>query len=494
MKHLLPLMAFIMTSSFAADFTLSEKSLLELAKKSNPTLDEIAATFLASKTQAMELEDKFGYEAYAGYNHIDTNERSPISFQPIFTTVNQYQVGVKKYTKYGVVLDANASVDRRSGASDQGLDLSDIYTTVYSVGFQVDLWKDLWGKITRSQFNNTQLLKKKDELQEKISSNAFRTNVRRIYWTLVANAEKLRIYNNLHSMAKRQLADAKKRKANSISDSAEVARFESLVHQRRGQILLQEYERENLYKNLREMFPALNAKNLVLKKYDIEKTVNEVLMCSTQIGQAKSIPYQHTLYDEVVNYLKEIQNNQFKLDDSYDDVDLKLDLRLSQIGVSSGEVSSNNFRGDFADSIRDIEENDRRSIQAGIMLSIPFGEALNDTKVVKEKVTEAKFSSNIEKLQTQVKSTHSQVQESVRLLAKLIQSQKANSKALAIRVKEMKKKYSQARIPEYALIQDQDSLLTSDINVVNTQLQVVNTLLDYMSVFNTFPCSFNRSL
>ena len=416
------------------------------------------------------------------------------NFEPTVLATNDVEVGVKKYTKYGIVIDANASVDQRSGASESGSDFKDIHTTIYSVGFQVDLWKDLWGKITKSQFNNVQLLRKKDELQEKISTNAFRTNIRRVYWTLVANAQKLKIYNNLYAMAQRQLKDTRKRKANSVSDSAEVARFESLVHQRKGQILLQEYERENLYKSLREMFPSLNSKNLVLKKYDIEKTVNEVLMCSMQIGQAKAIPYEHTLYDEVVQYLREIQSNQFKVDDSYDDVDLKFNLKLAQVGVSSDSIGNNDFRGDYAESIRDIQDNDRRAIEAGLMLTIPFGESRGDTKEVKEKITEAQFTSNIEKLQTQVKSTHTQVQESVRLLAKLIQSQKANSKALSIRVKEMKKKYSQARIPEYALIQDQDSLLQSDINVVNTQLQVVNTLLDYMSVFNTYPCSFNRTL
>lgn len=494
MKLIWPLLALISTSAWSQTFNLSEKSLLALAKDKNPTLDEIEATFLTTKSQAMELEDKFGYDFYAGYNKTETKERAIISFQPVFRNVNQYQVGVKKYTKYGVVLDANASVDQRSGASDSGSDYRDIHTTIYQLGFQVDLWKDLWGKTTLKQFENLQNLKRKDELQSQISTSAFKNNIRRIYWNLVANAEKLRIYNNLYNMAQKQLADAKKRKANSISDSAEVARFESLVHQRKGQILLEEYQKENLIKSLREMFPQLNGKKIELAKYNIDQTVNEVLLCSAQIGQAKEIPYQHTLYDEVVDYLKGIENNQNDIDKTYDDVDLKFELKLAQVGVSSNTDNSTDFYGDYNDSIQDLQDNDRSSMQAGLMLTIPFGESKADTTAVKEKITESQFRSHIQKLDTQVKSTHTQVQETVKLLGKLIESQKANSKALAIRVKEMRRKYNQARIPEYALIQDQDSLLQSDINVVNTQLQVVNTLLDYMSVFNSYPCSFNRTL
>jgi len=494
MKYIWPLLAIITTTVHAQTFTLSEKSLIELSKKQNPTLDEIQATFLNSKAAAMELEDKFGYDLYAGYNKIETKEKATIPFQPIFKNVNQYKVGVKKYSKYGLVLDANAAVDQRSGASASGSDYKNIHTTIYEVGLQMDLWKDLWGKITRKQFDNIQHLKKKDELQAQISTNVFQNNIRRIYWSLVANAEKIRIYKNLYATSERQLKDAKRRKANSVSDTAEVARFESLVHQRKGQVLLQEYERENLFKTLREMFPELNSKNLLLSKYNIDKTVYEVLTCSMKIGQAKEIPFEYTLYDDVIDYLREIQTNQNKVDQSYDDIDLKLDLKLAQIGVSSNTNDSTNYYGDYNDSINDLRNNDRSSVKAGLLLTIPFGESRKDTTAVKEKITESQFKANIDKLSAQTKATHTQVQESVKLLSQLIQAQKENSKSLAVRVKEMKKKYNQARIPEYALIQDEDSLLQSDINVVNTQLQVVNTILDYFSVFNTYPCSFNRTI
>lgn len=481
--------------SFAAnssDFEITEKALTQMANKSNPALSDIEATFLASKVQNMELGDKFGFEAYAGFSHADTKEKAQIAFQPVFSNVNQYSVGVKRYTKYGIVLDLNRSVDSRSGSSSSGADYKDLHTTTNSFSIQMDLWRDFLGSVTKMSFDNTADMVKKDRLQSEISKSVLKVNIRRLYWSLVANAQKTKITKDLYIAAKKQAANANKRKQNSISDTAEVARFESLVHQRKGQLLFLDYEKEILFKNLKDIFPSLNNRNLKLSSYNLDKSVFEVLACTEKIIKQSSTPYSYTKYDEVVSLLRNIQGRQKKVDQSYDDIDLKLDLKLSQVGISSDTTDSTNYAGDYQSSIDDIADNDRGAFSAGLMLTIPFGEDKAGTREVKEALTERKFNANIENLESNMVSTHMQVKNSVKILSHVVREQKENSKQLSIRVKEMKKKYSQARIPEYALIQDEDSLLQSDIAVVDTQLQVVNTILDYFAVYNTFPCSFNR--
>lgn len=478
----------------AQTINLTEQNLIEMARSSNPGLNDVEASFVATKVQAMELEDKFGYELYSAYGHQNTKEKSTIAFQPVFGNINTYQVGVRKYTKYGVVIDLNTNTMVQNGSSDSGSDYKDLHTTKYELGFQVDLWKDLMGKLTRSQYDNLQDMKKKDELQQGISKTVFEINIRRLYWSLVANAEKIRINSNLHKAAIVQLMDARKRRASSISDKAAVAKFESLVHQRKGAIIVLEYERESLLKNLRVSFPSLNGKTLKLGKYNINKSIFEVLACTTKIGKTMNVPFENTTYDEVVSILRDMKTRQLGVDKSYDKVDLKMDLKLSQIGVSStSKDSGTTYSGDYGDSITDLQDNDRSALSAGLTLTIPFGQNKPATTKVKEKLTELQFDANIGNLDANVRSTHIMVKQSVELLTTLMKTQKANSKALAVRVVEMKKKYRQARIPEYALIQDQDSLLQSDVSVVDTQLLVVNTILDYLSVFNTFPCGFNRN-
>jgi len=473
-------------------FDITEDTLLKLANKANPSLAEIESSFLTSKVQSMELDDKFGFEAYGGHNNIQTKEKSTISFQPVFKSVNQYTLGVKKYTKYGMVLDLNTSVDTRSGQSESGSDYKDLHTTVYEFGIQMDLWKDFLGRITKNQTENLQDIKAKDELQKEISISTFKVNVRKLYWAIMANHQKIEVMNKLYETAKVQAAEARKRKASSISDKAEVARFESFVHQRKGQILALEYEREALFKNLRELFPNLNNEPLKVANIKLDKSIFEVVSCSTQIGKTTEVPYDSTKYDEVVNLLNGIKERQLKVDNTYDDIDLKFDLKLKKTGVSSSTTDNSNYTGDYQDSLDDMNDNDRSGLNAGIMLTIPFGEDKSSTKTVKEELTNKQFEASIDSLNAKVRATHSQIKNSIHLLNQVISEQRENSKQLGIRVKEMKKKYAQARIPEYVLLQDQDALLQSDLNVIDTQLMIVNTILDYISVFNEYPCSFNR--
>lgn len=493
MKLLTFLFMYIASSSLLYAFTLTEENLIKMAKQSNPSSSEIEASFLASQVDAMELQDRYGFEAYGQYGHVDTNEKAVVSFQPVFTTVNQYKVGVKKYSKYGLVLDANTSVLQQSGISESGSNYKDLHTTRHEIGVQADLWKDFLGRISKAQFNSAKDIQAKDEYQLKIGQQVFEINARRLYWNLVANAQKLEINNSLIRTAAKQLRDVKKRRANSVSDSAEVAKFQSLVFKRRGQIILLKYEREMLLKSLREMFPQLNGKKVTLGKFNIDKTIFEVVSCTQTINKLQSAPLEYTKYDEILTLLKNVQERGKSVDNTYDDIDLKLDLKLYQIGVASQTDDNKNFYGDYNSSLDDIADNDRQGMSAGLVLTIPFGEDKSATTKVKERLTELKFDAQLAKIESNVRATHDQVKESVTLLTQLITTQRANSKALAVRVKELQKKYKQARIQEFVLIQDQEALLQSDISVIDTQLTVIGTLFDYLSVFDTYPCAFNRN-
>lgn len=493
MKSMFLMLLLISGQVSSKEFEISEAQLLEMIKLNNPSLSEIESTFFSSKVQALEAQDKLGYEFYTGYNHQNTKEKPLIVFQPVFSNVNQYKVGVKKYTKYGVVLDINRSIDTRSSGEGNSLSLRDLTTTTDEFGIQMDLWRDFMGRVTKAQLKNVKAMEKKDNLQAQIAKNVLAVNVRKLYWNLVANSEKIRITEGLYKTAKKQAANARRRKASSVTDRAEVARFESLVHARKGSLLSLEYEREILFKNLRDVFPQLNRHDLKLAKVNFDKALFEVLACTAKINQQEVVPYDHTQYDEIVALLKGMQERQLQVDDSYGKVDLTFDLKLRRVGVASETTDNSIYTGSYADSVSDMNDNDRGAMAAGIMLKVPFGENQRGTTAVKKALTEKQFESSVQKLESNVISTHHQIKKSVQLLTQVIREQKANSKQLSIRVREMQKKYSQARIPEYALIQDEDSLLSSDLTVVDTQLLVVSTILDYLSVFNTYPCSFNRN-
>lgn len=491
MKYFFLLM--LCSNSFAGEFLISEDSLLKLVRKSNPSIQSIETTFYTSQVTRKEARDMaLGASLYMGQTVSKTKEKAIIPFQPVFGDTSQLQIGVKKYTKYGVVLDLNTSIDRRT--SDSGsTEYTNLTTIKHKATFQFDLWKNFMGRVTRAQLDNLDDIVKKDTLQKNISKNVFLNNTRKIYWSLVANEQKIKITNKLLKIAKKQYRDAKKRKANSISDKAEVASFASLVHQRRGSLLLLDYQRENIYKTLRNLFPALTKVELKLEKYNVDSSIFKILACTAKIDKEKSLPLQYTQYDEVTNFLRGVQQRQKIIDRSYGDIDIAFELSVQKVGVGS-ELSGSNYEGSSTLAQSDMDDNDRSGISASVMVSIPFGENKSATVAIKDKLTEGQFSASIDKIDSNILATHIQIQRSIKLLISLIKEQRANSKELSIRVSELKKKYAQARIAEYVLIQDEGALLQSDVTVVETQLQIVNTVLDYFSVFGTYPCAFNRSL
>lgn len=470
---------------------ISEETILQLAKNEvTPELDEIKATLLQAQGQEGEANDELGTDVYAGYNYSKTKQKGLIRYMPIFSPVTQYQVGIKKNFRYGVQGNLYASTDIRSKEDNTYKNLT---TKTYALEINIDLWKDLFGKLTRKKLENAKVMSKQALLQSKISEKVYNISLRRLYWNLVANSEKLKISSNLYQTSLKQARDARKRKANSIADRSEVARYESQVASRKGSMLYLDYERENILKQLRSLLPSLSQKDITLGEYSLNKTVFEVLECTSMIDRIGEVPYQYTKYDELADLLKTVQTNQAVIDDKYDDIDLKLATQFKKTGV--GSVANNNgttYEGSSAAAIDDMNKNDRSGVSYGLQLTIPLGEKGSDTKDVKKEYNKRKLRANITNMENNLVATHKQISKSIKVLAEVIKTQKENSKQLSIRVKEMQKKYNQARIPEYVLIQDQDALLNSDLSIVDTQLAILNTLLDYFVVFSETPCGFNR--
>ncbi len=129
--------------------------------------------------------------------------------------------------------DLSASVDQRSGSSDVQT-FKDIHTTIYALTLNFDLWKDLFGKLTQKKLENAKVAMESANLQQKIEKKAFEVTVRRLYWGLVANNEKIKISKQLLGASRVQAKDAAKRQKASIADPGEVARYNAQVAQRNG--------------------------------------------------------------------------------------------------------------------------------------------------------------------------------------------------------------------------------------------------------------------
>jgi outer membrane protein TolC len=355
----------------------------------------------------------------------------------------------------------------------------------------MDIWKDFLGRTTKAQLSNLNLESKKADLQTKIAIKNFEIQMRRLYWSLVANNESLKISDELLKSANSLLAESKKRFQNSIAEKDEVARYEALVAQRKGSILLLEFQRENLIQTLKLALPELGT-DIQLGQYNIDDTITKVLACTETISSEASTPNHFTSYDELAEMLKTIKENQKTVTSRYDDTNALLFGSVKATGTSSNPNGANEYNGSLSNAFSDLSNNKRSGFLVGLNITIPLGDAKNRTQSVKEAYDRLSLDSEIEKIQSNNNATHSQLVKSIRILNEVLRAQKINSAQLKIRIDGVRKKYIQARASVDDLINDQDSLLSSELTTIETRLKILNTIFDYLTVFNETPCDFNR--
>lgn len=468
-------------SAQAGSFELTESFLISEARKSNPQSDQIESLLLSLQARKAEYEESFAGKISFDGAHKRTREKSIISFAPVFSPTTSASLSYEQKLRHGLSFEAGIthyqqtadSIGLENGTSEY------LYATV-----ELDLWKDLFGRSSLSYQRSLDWSEKHAVLQKKVNQRVFENSLRRVYWDLVANTESLKIHEELKDSSIKQLNDAKKRRRQSVADEGEVARYEAQVASRKASITLLEFQRQKIIEQLRVYLPSLQSKNIQVSQYNVDQTIGEVLSCSQFIGSQKSIPVEHSFYDDMAEALLNENNDKSKSTVRHDDVDLKLYATVTTKGVDN--VNPGTIGGAWGD----LRNNDRKGYELGFKLEIPFGKS--DTEQYQLATDDKKTSYQVNDLQTKMRSNYLSIITSVKLLLEVNQLSEASSKNLKIRVDDMLKKYSQARISVTELVNEQDAYLNAQLTVVDVRLQLLNALFDYLSIFTETPCGFNQ--
>lgn len=475
-----------------APVELSEDQLQAIAKKGSPKLDEIQSALLRAEVSSGETDEKFAPELFGKASYGETNERALVQFQPIFSPTKRGEIGVRQSYKQGIKATASIATNQQSAVSSFTGKFRDVTTTIASFTLQMDLWKDLFGRMSKATQENAALESKRASIENEIQTKTFSITLRRVYWSLVANQESLKISESLLGTAKQQLSESKKRLQNSVAELDEVARYEAQVASREGSIIYLKYQKEALIKQLKNLLPELNQSEITMGAYDLPNTVNQVLACTATIAAQPSIPYDYTKYDEAISLIRQVKKNLADMNSRYSDVDVQLYGTVKSTGVDSDQTKTNFYRGSYGGSIDEMTAKNRSGYEVGLQFALPLGSAKESTQKTKELYDDKRLKATIDNTEAQVISTHQQLVKSISLLTDVVRAQKVNSSQLEKRLNLMKKKYSQARISVDDLISNQDALLSSELTTIDTQLEILNTLFDYLVVYTDTPCPFNR--
>ncbi|MEZ4816301.1 MAG: TolC family protein [Bdellovibrionota bacterium] len=457
---------------------MSEKLLGELSSEHPPSVQQIEASYESSKIDYLTKLDKLGLRLEGEGSVYESREKllSPTDGAVTKNTTN-YSVGLIKPTRYGIDLGVKTFASKTSNAFINGASTSGL-----SFNLSIDLFQNFLGRKTSNELHKGEAGIKRAELEKKAQLKTFQSNLRKLYWALVANNEQKKILEVIVGLAEKQHKDAKGRARSQVADSGEVARSHSQWLSKQSTLLALSYQRNNILKSLRELLPELGEKEIVLAPYDVEKTVEEVLKCTAVIDSNKEAPFQNTVYDEIVDLLNKEEKYETKVSKTYNDPDVKLFGEYSAIGRDYG----------FEDSRRDLIDESRPRTSVGLKVTIPLDGRKTNTQEAYEKIARYKYQSQAQANLAKIRAYHKETVLMIKTLREVVRAQKDTNKYLGQSLKSSQQKFAQARISLQELIIEQDAQLQSRMSEIDTNLSIINVLLDYFSIYMDTPCEMNK--
>jgi outer membrane protein TolC len=462
---------------YGQSISLDESLIKTLLQDESPQWKLLEAQGLSGLLGNKLVDENFQTSLEASYRYSESDERELNTFQPVTSPIHSYKLGITRPTAYGAKVGVAATTEQITNSF-----LTKATTTAVTLDGSLDLYKDFMGRLSNGELERTRLGSEADSLRSGVEKHLLLSNARKIYWSLVANQESLKITNELLKSSEKQVEEANRRFKNNIADEGEVARYRSQVASRKASIVLLEYERETLYKAVRDLFPSLADKDIKLAKYDIDKTVQNVVSCMMTISAQKTLPNDFTNYDEIIDLVTKQYAVEQHMTSVHSGPDLKL---LGQYKYTGKDFS-------YSDSISDLQDQGKGGFQMGVTLTIPLEGKSSDTEDVKKLVEKNRFEGNAKRDFSKMAAMHQQVVRSISLLNQILNNQEENTKQLQKSLQVSQKKYNQARLSVQQLVQEQDAYLQSNLDEIQTKLIFISTLLDYFGVFTLTPCELNR--
>ncbi len=465
---------------YASPVVLTENLLKKIVQESAPTLKDLEVTVLEAKQQQQRFDQQFSHQINVHYDYTKTNEQSLIAVKPVLTPVENFQVRYQQQFRQGMILSAAAYTNKTSTSNGM---LIDGITSGVSARLTVDLYKNLWGKLTKANERLLGSSTKLAQLQQQMQRKLFLNGLRRIYWSLVANSESLRISEQLYKVSQKQLIDTKQRVKNSIADVGELARSKSQVAAREASLLYLKYQREQLIQQLKKQVPSLADREIILGEYSLPQVVAQVLQCTRQIEKFPSAPLEYTLLDDLVAVAENIYQQQKIITRHYSSADINLFIEAKNQAVEQGS---------YGDALSSFGDRRKEGIAVGINYTLKFGKAYRSGQQGQEAIERLRYLRTQEDNLGKLKTYHTQLVSSIELLNQVVIKLQDNSKYLQRSLHQMKRKYNQARISYREYIGEQNLFLESRLNEIKTKLEIINTLFDYFSVFTQMDCALNR--
>jgi len=456
-------------NALASDvFLLNPDSIEQQIAQDPARINEIENYFINSKINENTILEEFQPKLTGAYSYEETNQ-SFQNFFPVISPFTNFTTSIDKSFQSGIDTSIGNVSYRRKYANNRPETRNALFFST-----SIDLYKNFFGRTSKSKVKNAKLQKEISSLQKQIDSKIFKFAILRIYYHLVLNQESINVSKKLLKLSEKQLADLRKKYQNKIANIDDVERQKMEVMTRRSRILSLEKTKEFYLKQLRQLLPNLSKKEIQLSKYDYDKIEKRFLKLFSYISSKDLAPKEYSLYDEILAKEKSSYKMQKKINSTHSDIDVKLNAEIQRF-------DGNNSLSDSYDNIPANKDDEYYAI--GAEITIPFGKVRRDNEKLKIRSNYLSYLVKKEKLLSELNSYHLEFIKNSNLLQKSLKNQKISTKSSAIILKESRRKYKQARISLQRLIDDQNVDLENSLSRISIYEQFVDLIFNYLTIF-----------
>lgn len=477
------LTATVQTKVLAADSTdtieLNEYNLRSMLKETNPTIESINALIQQSVVNQKTFNRNYDFQVYgSGTYNKSNNDWTTYDFSGTNNETN-FAIGARKQSVYGMSGEISFG-DNNGNYHLYGQNDYDLNRSALSITYSIDLWKNFLGYQTLTNKLNLELNKKQSEINAYIEKNNFYYSMRRLYWQLVIKNKKLEFYKEMVNQAQKNLNIVQKKHKTYIADAGDLAKAKANLDLKKSDYNNAKVDIEQTIQQLKYYIPDLIDKKIIVNSFDLTDTFNEIKACNDGIYTGKTSQWRNlTTYNEYINLMDEIIENEIKIASREDDIDITLGLSANFRGVANERT----------DSYKDLKEFDRNDYS----ISLDVSKAIGFNGVEEDKIKLLKMNYNVNKNSTlaNIGSIYASYENVMRNMFSNLDSLRKYKKNMEETVKNANYKYNQGRVSLTDLLDEQNNLINANIQLINMEGTIIDTLLQYLSIFDKTSCDFN---
>lgn len=393
-------------------------------------------------------------------------------------------VGMSKRLPYGMngKLSYTYLYQRLGATLPQNYARQKVYVPTLSLSYEIDLWKNWMGSFDRSKKDYLSSVLSQSKIHAGLEKKALHNRMRGLYWNLVAQNVRIKIFRDMAAAARRSYESMQSRMRDNVADKGAVAEMSANLSSAEANYRHAKIQWNAIEKRIKSLIPSLQGRRITVDSSysSVRKAVNQAVQCSNKMGRLSNVPYEYTQFDELVRAMQTALSYKVDSLDRYDSADLKLGLEAASFGfdTEAGEAVSQPFSAE------------KTEYTATLSLTVPMG--LTKTKRQQIANERRDFSIKKSEIDSRFKTSHANLKRTFGLLSEAVDLYHKSIREQEKAFKSTERKFRQGRASVFDYIAGQNTMLNTRLQVLGLEEQLIMEMLSYCSTFNLAPCTFNR--